>query len=91
MRDHTIELDVDGYAPAPDPTIVPPRWVALVEALMRRAAEVAVENGVDPEAFLRAAWVVYVDQRPDLREHIEEMQLKAQIDELRKHGQVGDA
>jgi hypothetical protein len=90
MREHET-YDPDGYGPTPDPSPFPPQWVALVEALMRRAAEVSVENGVDPEAFLRAAWVVYVDQRPDLRAHIEEMQLKAQFEELRKSGQVADA
>jgi len=40
---------------------------------------------------MKGAWSAYIDARPGLREQLEEMQLKNQLDELRKAGRIGEA
>jgi hypothetical protein len=66
-------------------------WPAEVAHLLSRAAELCVEHGIDVDAFMRDAWSAYVDTRPGMREHLEEMQLRKQLEELRKAGRVADA
>ena len=68
-----------------------PSWAIEIEAFLTRAAELSVEHDVEPGAFMRGAWAAYVESRPGLRAHLEEMELKHQLDELRTHGQVGSA
>ena len=46
---------------------------------------------LDVDSFMKAAWAAYVEARPGLRDYLEEMQLRTQIDELRKLGRVGEA
>ena len=66
-------------------------WQSEVTELLRRAAELCVENGVDVDAFMRGAWSTYVESRPGMRDAIEELQLRAQLDELRRAGRVPEA
>jgi hypothetical protein len=40
---------------------------------------------------MKAAWSAYVESRPGMREHLEELQLREQLDELRKLGRLGVA
>lgn len=68
-----------------------PAWAIEIEALLTRAAELSVEHAVDPGAFMRGAWAAYVESRPDLRAHLEELELRQQIEDLRNHGVVGEA
>ena len=68
-----------------------PAWAIEIEDLLTRAAELSFEHAVDPGAFLRGAWAAYVESRPELRAHLEEMELRQQIEELRNHGAVGSA
>lgn len=68
-----------------------PNWAIEIEALLTRAAELSVEHEVDPGAFMRGAWAAYVESRPDLRAHLEEMELRQQLAELRQNGVVGEA
>ena len=68
-----------------------PAWAIEIEALLTRAAELSVEHLVDPGAFMRGAWAAYVESRPELRAHLEEMELRQQIEELRSNGVVGSA
>lgn len=66
-------------------------WQQEVVALLARAAGICVENGLDVDAFMKGAWSAYVDTCSGLREHLEEMQLRAQLDELRRLGRLGEA
>jgi hypothetical protein len=75
--------------PAPDVQV--PNWAIEIEALLTRAAEMSVQHDVDPGAFMRGAWAAYVESRPDLRAHLEEMELRNQLDELRNNGVIGQA
>lgn len=68
-----------------------PSWAIEIEVLLTRAAELSVEHDVEPGAFMRGAWAAYVESRPGLRAHLEEMELKQQLEELRTHGHVGEA
>jgi hypothetical protein len=66
-------------------------WHAEVGRFLTQAAELCVENGVDLESFMRGAWSAYVETRPGMRDYLEEMQLRDQLDEIRKLGQMGQA
>lgn len=43
----------------------------------------------DPDTFMRAATLAYFEARPGMMEHLEELHLRAQLDELRKEGRIG--
>jgi hypothetical protein len=66
-------------------------WHAEVGQFLTHAAELCVEHGVDLDSFMRGAWSAYVEARPGMREHLEEMQLRDQLDEIRKSGGMGQA
>ncbi|HWO21198.1 MAG TPA: hypothetical protein VNO30_20660 [Kofleriaceae bacterium] len=66
-------------------------WTAQLEELLTQAAELGARHGVDADAFMKGAWSAFIDARPGLREHLEELQLKNQLDELRKQGRIGAA
>ncbi len=59
--------------------------------LLREAAAVAVENGLDVDTFMRGAWTSYVDARPGMKEWLEEMQLREQLSKLRAVGGIATA
>ena len=82
--------------PAPPPADAQPAgpsasWELEVGQLLARAAELCADHGVDGDAFVRGAWSAYLEARPGLREYLEEMQLRTQLDELRKTGRMGQA
>ena len=60
-------------------------------ALLRQAARLAAERGVDTDQFMQAAWAVYLEARPGLREELEDKELRAQLKKLRKRGLVAEA
>lgn len=66
-------------------------WTVQLDELLAQAAELGARHGVDADAFMRGAWSAYIDARPGLREQLEEMQLKNQLEELRKLGRIGEA
>lgn len=66
-------------------------WTAQLEELLAQAAELCARHGVDADSFMKGAWAAYIDARPGLREQLEEMHLKGQLDELRKAGRIGAA
>jgi hypothetical protein len=68
-----------------------PPWHTEVGDLLAHAADLCVTNGIDVDTFMKGAWSAYVESRPGLRDYIEEMQLRNQLDELRKAGRVGEA
>jgi hypothetical protein len=66
-------------------------WTTQLEELLAQAAALGASHGVDADAFMKLAWSAFIDARPGLREQLEEMQLKNQLDELRKAGRIGEA
>ena len=66
-------------------------WHAEVSRLLSQAAALCVEHGVDVDAYMSGAWGAYVEARPGMRDHIEELHLRDQLDELRKRGLLGSA
>ena len=56
-------------------------WKDLLE-------QAASHCDVDPDSFVRGAWTAYLQSRPGMREHLEELHLRAQLDELRKEGRI---
>lgn len=53
--------------------------------------QAATRCEVDAEAFLRSAWAAYFEAHPGLREHLEQLQLMADIEQLRKSGRIAQA
>ena len=62
-----------------------------LSALLEHAGQVAAKMDIELEAWMQAAWSAYVDARPGLREHLEDMQMMAQITAMRQRGRVGQA
>ena len=77
--------------PMPESAATPPGWAIEIEGLLTRAAELCIEHDVDPSSFMRGAWAAYVESRPDLREHLEDLELRQQLAALRAHGAIGQA
>lgn len=68
-----------------------PPWQAEVGTLLTQAAALCVEHGVDVDSFMRGAWSAYVEARPGMRDYLEEMQLRDQLEEIRKLGRMAEA
>jgi hypothetical protein len=66
-------------------------WHAEVGDLLAEAAGLCVAHGLDVESFMRGAWSAYVESRPGMKEYLEELQLRHQLDELRRVGRMGEA
>jgi hypothetical protein len=66
-------------------------WQQAVSRLLAQAAAIAVENGADVDAFMRGAWSSYVEARPDMREWLEEMHLRAHLEVMRQAGGIASA
>lgn len=61
-------------------------WSAHYHGLLTQAAEMAVEHEIDPELFVTAARHAYYNASPQLREQIEQTQILAQMEALRRMG-----
>lgn len=68
-----------------------PPWQTEVGTLLTQAAALCVEQGIDVDNFMKAAWTAYVESRPGMRDYLEELQLRDQLDEIRKLGRMGQA
>lgn len=96
MQNHnnTANADIE-IADEPIETIDAPNetmpWHTEVGQFLTQAAELCVEHGVDLEGFMKGAWSAYVETRPGMRDYLEEMQLREQLDEMRKLGHMGQA
>jgi hypothetical protein len=66
-------------------------WQNEVSELLERAAELCIEHGVDVDPFVRGAYSAYVDARPGMREFLEEIQLRATLEQLRDAGRIAQA
>ena len=73
------------------PRVEPPEsgWLEELAEALERAAQIAAANGVEGDAFKRAAWDAYLNARPGLRQQLEDKQLKAQLRKLRRRGLIG--
>ncbi|MBS1118147.1 MAG: hypothetical protein H6Q90_375 [Deltaproteobacteria bacterium] len=87
--------------PAPHDDVFPARvpaaerpsrpWHVEVGDLLAQAALLCVEHDLDVDAFMKGAWSAYVEARPGLRDYLEDLQLRNQLEELRKLGRMGEA
>src|SRR5882672_1677671 len=66
-------------------------WHSEVGDLLAQAAILCIQHGLDVDTFMKGAWSAYVEARPGMRDYLEEMQLRNQLEELRKLGRVGEA
>jgi hypothetical protein len=48
----------------------------------------ATRCDVDPDRFVLAATAAYIEARPGMKEHLEELHLRAQLEELRREGRI---
>lgn len=92
MRSHPT-IETIGIVPVGGGTKAdaPETAISRLRAALQAAAAAAVEAGVELEPWMQACWAAYVEHRPGLREHLEDVQLANQIEELRVRGQVGEA
>lgn len=86
--DTSPEPEVDDTEPITGPVLP---WQAEVSRLLAKAAALCVQEDVDVDAFMRGAWSAYVESRPGMREQLEEIQLRDQLEEIRKAGRMGQA
>ena len=61
-----------------------PEWEALLKAAARK-----YDGGAD--AFVRGAMAAYLDAHPGMREHLEDLQLREQLEKLRANGLMAQA
>ena len=73
---------------APEPATA---WQSDVGELLTRAAVICAQHDLDIDAFMRGAWHAYVESRPGFKQYLEDLQLRTQLDEIRKAGQMGKA
>jgi hypothetical protein len=59
--------------------------------LLTKAAEMAVQAGLQPEAFTAAAWQAYMGASPELAERLAERQFEAALEQLRSSGRMAKA
>lgn len=78
-------------APAPSGDSPTKAWHSEVGDLLAQAAELCVQHGLDVDTFMKGAWAAYIEARPGLRDYLEEMSLRNQLEELRKLGRMGNA
>lgn len=92
MNNHEKLPGKSGRAIPTEP-FEPPRlpWDAEVGQLLAQAAALCVQHGADLDNFMKGAWSAYVEARPGMRDFLEEMQLRDQLEEIRKLGRMGEA
>jgi hypothetical protein len=90
--DETLEPGADGVA---DSNIGSDVRVGsgqtTVGELLRNAAELAAGKGASLDAFVNAAARAFLDANPGVRERLEEAQMLAELEALRRVGRVGEA
>jgi hypothetical protein len=90
-HDNTANAETPVLTEPTEPITARPAWHAEIGELLMRAGALCVQHGADLESFMHAAWSAYVECRPGMREHLEEMQLRDQLDEIRKLGKMAEA
>lgn len=67
------------------------QWVSRLDRHLARAAKLASEYGIPPDAFATAAWNAYLHESPGLAEHLEQMKFLANLEQLRQLGRLAKA
>ncbi len=93
---NTDEISPSGAAPTQFGGTVEAALDAMnsageLSALLARAGKLAASMGVNLDTWMKEAWSAYVDAQPGLREHIEDMQLLAQLSALRESGKMAQS
>jgi len=65
-----------------------PESAASWKSLLMQAAR---RSDVDADTFIRGAYAAYLEAHPGMKEHLEDLQLKQQLEELRNRGLMGEA
>jgi hypothetical protein len=65
-----------------------PELLASWQSLLKQAAK---RSDVDADAFVRGAYAAYLEAHPGMKQHLEDLQLKQQLEELRSRGLMGEA
>lgn len=78
----------ESQAPA---TPEKPEWATKLERHLSKAAQLAVESGVTPEAFTAAAWQCYLHASPEFAAQLEQAQFMAGLEQLRSVGRLAKA
>jgi len=68
-----------------------PPWYFEVSQLLTQAAILCIQHDLDIDAYMSGAWAAYVEARPGMRNQIEELHLRDQLEELRRLGRMGQA
>lgn len=92
MHNHphvSAEPEITESEPIDTPRLLP--WQAEVGRLLTAAAALCVQEGVDVDNFMKGAWSAYVEARPGMRDYLEELQLRDQLEEIRKLGRMAQA
>ena len=66
-------------------------WQREVSELLARAAKLCVEHEVEMDPFVRGAYSAYLDASPGLKERLAELELRAQLEEMRQAGRIASA
>jgi hypothetical protein len=66
-------------------------WQNEVSELLARAAQLCAEHDVEMDPFMRGAASAYLEARPGMREHLEELQLIATLQNMRENGRIASA
>jgi hypothetical protein len=75
----------------PHPVAVTLENAEAMYGLLTKAAEIAADTGVAPEAFAAAAWQAFLVASPELAERLAERQFEASLEELRRSGRMAKA
>ena len=86
-RDSTATVTVSATTTTTDAS----GWQTQLNQQLTAAAHVAIDEELDLNAFLRNAWVAYVEARPGMREHLEDVRIRAELEEMRGKGQIATA
>ncbi len=62
-----------------------------LQKLLARAAELSVQQGLETEDFMSAAWAAHLDANPGMRDAILDRELRAQLKRLRRQGLLPQA
>ena len=82
--------NTDAATSAGEPQKAPKSpWYVELGKLLADAAKLAAEHDLDLDTFMRGAWSAYLESRPGMREELEEIQIRSQLDEIRKTGRMG--
>lgn len=93
VMQNTNRTDVSTIAAEATPTSGTPRtpWHEQVGDMLTQAAALCADHGVDLEQFMKGAWSAYLEAKPGMRAELEDVQLRAQLDALRKRGEMPEA